>query len=122
MAEAMEAETPPIPVACYHGQLTDSERKNLEKSWTSGDIKVMFATVAFGVGIGDPQVTFVFHYLGFYSLENYHQETGRARNKASVILFVPQNLPSSPTYSFSSKVIYFYFYASYFYFYASYFY
>lgn len=37
--------------ACYHAGLKPAERERVQSSWASGEIPVVVATVAFGMGI-----------------------------------------------------------------------
>ena len=62
----------------YHAGLTGSERTKNQESFLRDDVRVVTATIAFGMGINKPNVRFVVHYDLPKNLEGYYQETGRA--------------------------------------------
>ena len=62
----------------YHAGLTSSERTRHQESFLRDDVRVVTATIAFGMGINKPNVRFVVHYDLPKNLESYYQETGRA--------------------------------------------
>jgi ATP-dependent DNA helicase RecQ len=65
-------------VARYHGKLGGRERRAAQDAFMAGEVRVMVATNAFGMGIDKPDIRFVLHYQMPPSLESYYQESGRA--------------------------------------------
>ena len=62
----------------YHAGLSTEIRNDKQENWMSGNIKIMIATNAFGMGIDKADVRFVIHYNLPDSIEAYFQESGRA--------------------------------------------
>jgi ATP-dependent DNA helicase RecQ len=62
----------------YHAGLTAPERTKHQEAFLRDDVRVVTATIAFGMGINKPNVRFVVHYDLPKNLESYYQETGRA--------------------------------------------
>jgi RecQ family ATP-dependent DNA helicase len=62
----------------YHGKMESADREMSLNLWLSGEVKVIVATIAFGMGVDKPDVRFVIHYQLSKSVENYYQESGRA--------------------------------------------
>ena len=67
-----------ISTSYYHAGLPHAERSIRQEEWTSGKVRIMVATNAFGMGIDKADVRFVVHYTMCDSLESYYQEAGRA--------------------------------------------
>ena len=59
--------------AFYHAEIASSVRSSTHKRWIIGDIRIVVATIAFGMGIDKPNVRFVIHHCMSKTLENYYQ-------------------------------------------------
>lgn len=67
-----------FPAVPYHGQMEASERVRNQSAWMRGEPRILVGTVAFGLGINQPDVRAVIHLSLPKSLEQYYQEAGRA--------------------------------------------
>jgi hypothetical protein len=86
----------------YHARLDANHLRHVHAGFVRGEISVVVATVAFGMGINRADVRNVIHYGWPQSLEQYFQEAGRAGRDgkpANCVLFadlsmLPSLLPS----------------------------
>ena len=80
----------------FHAGLPPETRKTVQQRFIAGELRVIVATNAFGMGVDKPDVRLVIHADVPGSLENYLQEAGRAgRDRATarcVLLYTPEDV------------------------------
>ncbi|MDE6137723.1 MAG: RecQ family ATP-dependent DNA helicase [Muribaculaceae bacterium] len=79
-AEAMTAalQACGIRAACYHAGMPAAAREESQRAFINGDVSVVCATVAFGMGIDKSNIRWVVHNNMPANIESYYQEIGRA--------------------------------------------
>ncbi len=63
---------------CYHAGLQASRRRKVQSDFMSGRLRIVVATVAFGMGLNKADVRAIIHYNLPKSFESFVQEIGRA--------------------------------------------
>ncbi len=69
----------------YHGKMNKEEKTKNQEAFINGDVSIMVATSAFGMGVDKKDVGMVIHYEISDSLENYIQEAGRAGRDENIV-------------------------------------
>lgn len=69
----------------YHGKMDVKEKTANQNAFISGEVPIMVATSAFGMGVDKKDVGMVIHYEISDSLENYIQEAGRAGRDENIV-------------------------------------
>jgi ATP-dependent DNA helicase RecQ len=81
----------------YHGKMDKHEKTENQDAFIKGEIQIIVATSAFGMGVDKKDIGMVIHYEISDSLENYIQEAGRAGRDESIsadcfVLFSDEDL------------------------------
>lgn len=76
MAEALAGRG--YSARAYHAGLDGEERARNQELFLRDEVKIICATIAFGMGINKPNVRWVIHHDLPKNIEGYYQETGRA--------------------------------------------
>ncbi|VAW12445.1 ATP-dependent DNA helicase RecQ, partial [hydrothermal vent metagenome] len=81
----------------YHGKMDAKEKTANQNVFIAGEVQIMVATSAFGMGVDKKDIGMVIHYEISDSLENYVQEAGRAGRDENInadcyVLFNPDDL------------------------------
>ncbi|AYM03228.1 RecQ family ATP-dependent DNA helicase [Levilactobacillus yiduensis] len=86
-------DTTGVTAAAYHAGLDAEDRFKIQQQFMAGQLDVICATSAFGMGIDKDDVRFVIHYHLPADLESYAQEIGRAgrdgQPSVAILLYAP---------------------------------
>jgi len=67
-----------VTARAYHAGMKPEERTAVQDAFMTGDLQLVVATIAFGMGIDKADIRAIYHYNLPKTLENYMQEIGRA--------------------------------------------
>jgi ATP-dependent DNA helicase RecQ len=67
-----------LNAAAYHAGLKTEQRTATQEKFMAGEIPIICATIAFGMGVDKADIRYVYHYHLPKGFESYMQETGRA--------------------------------------------
>ncbi|HEY1578266.1 MAG TPA: ATP-dependent DNA helicase RecQ [Terracidiphilus sp.] len=90
-----------MPAAAYHAGLDADTRERVQRAFQSGQLEVVVATIAFGMGIDKPDIRTIIHAGLPGTLEGYYQEIGRAgRDGAPSRTFLMHSYADQRTHDF----------------------
>jgi ATP-dependent DNA helicase RecQ len=95
-------------VEAFHAGKDTAEKKHIQENFVSGNIRIITATNAFGMGIDKEDIRLVIHADIPGSLENYLQEAGRAgrdqQQAECILLFDKDDIDTQFSLSASSQL------------------
>ncbi len=89
IAEKLSQDLAPRIVKSFHSKLESEEKMRILEAYLKGEVNVIVATTAFGMGVDKPDIETVIHYEVSDSLENYAQEAGRGARDPKLEAFCP---------------------------------
>lgn len=98
---AQELKDRGVDAVFYHGGLKAKDRDEIQNRFMSGEVPVIVATNAFGMGVDKPDIRFVYHADVSDSVDAYYQEigcAGRDGEPAEAVLFYCSRDISSQRY------------------------
>lgn len=99
-----------VPISYYHGDVEPDVRAQIQEAFINGDLPIIVATNAFGMGIDRSDVRLVIHHKLPGSLEAYYQEIGRAgrdgEQSSAVLLYHPDDRELQDFFIWESRLSY----------------
>lgn len=84
------------PSICYHAGMKKKDKEKAQEDYANGTIKIICATVAFGMGIDLPKVRYVIHVDPPHTFDDYSQQVGRCSRDGeradTFLIYVPDSL------------------------------
>lgn len=68
----------------YHAGLSSARRRTIQNAFMSGELRIVVATIAFGMGINKADIRAIIHYNMPKNFESYVQEVGRAGRDGNI--------------------------------------